>query len=166
MKITIVCGFLLPVPPVAGGAMEKMWWRLARLYARRGHQVTLLSRRWPGWADDETGHPWKFKGPEQEIEVSITGSLNVNNLDLNEDGETDYIRVVDNMDGDAHALVLQAVLSETESQDVAVIEIEKQGAEAAILQIVGDADIYGEQTIAEPFAEEASEGGWEFDVML
>ena len=37
MKITIVCGFLLPVPPVSGGAMEKMWWRLARLYVRRGH---------------------------------------------------------------------------------------------------------------------------------
>ncbi|HWA28478.1 MAG TPA: glycosyltransferase family 4 protein [Lacunisphaera sp.] len=54
MKITIVCGFLLPVPPVAGGAMEKMWWRLARLYARRGHQVTLISRRWPGWANEET----------------------------------------------------------------------------------------------------------------
>lgn len=54
MTITIVCGFLLPVPPVAGGAMEKMWWRLARLYVRRGHQVTLVSRRWPGLPDDET----------------------------------------------------------------------------------------------------------------
>lgn len=54
MRITIVCGFLLPVPPVAGGAMEKMWWRLARLYARRGHQITLISRRWPGFAHDET----------------------------------------------------------------------------------------------------------------
>ena len=54
MKITIVCGFLLPVPPVAGGAIEKMWWRLARHYAGRGHSVTVISRRWPGWADDET----------------------------------------------------------------------------------------------------------------
>jgi len=54
MTITIVCGFLLPVPPVAGGAMEKMWWRLARLYVRRGHRVTLISRCWPGFANDET----------------------------------------------------------------------------------------------------------------
>lgn len=54
MKITIVCGFFLPVPPVAGGAVEKMWWRLARLYAARGHTVTMISRRWPGWADQET----------------------------------------------------------------------------------------------------------------
>ncbi len=54
MKITIVCGFLLPVPPVAGGAIEKMWWRLARLYVQRGHQVTLISRRWPGSPNEES----------------------------------------------------------------------------------------------------------------
>ena len=33
----------------------------------------------------------------------------VNNLDLNKDGDTDYIRVEDNMDGDVHAIVLQAM---------------------------------------------------------
>ena len=54
MKITIVCGFFLPVPPVAGGAVEKIWWRLARIYAARGHSVTLISRRWDGFPDAET----------------------------------------------------------------------------------------------------------------
>ncbi|MEJ1971723.1 MAG: glycosyltransferase [Lacunisphaera sp.] len=49
MKITIVSGFFLPTPPVAGGAMEKMWWRLARLYVQRGHEVTILCRRWQDW---------------------------------------------------------------------------------------------------------------------
>ena len=49
MKITIVMGFFLPVPPVAGGAVEKSWHRLAMEFARRGHDVTLVSRRWPGW---------------------------------------------------------------------------------------------------------------------
>jgi hypothetical protein len=34
--------------------MEKMRWRLARLYVGRGHQVTLISRRWSGWPEDET----------------------------------------------------------------------------------------------------------------
>lgn len=84
---------------------------------------------------------------------------NVNNLDLNEDGKIDYIRVEDKMDGETHALVLQAVMGENESQDVAVIEIEKQGKEEAILQIVGDEDLYGEQTIAEPFEEEKATNG-------
>lgn len=54
MRITIVMGFFLPVPPVRGGATEKSWDRLARLLAERGHEVTVISRRWPGWADEET----------------------------------------------------------------------------------------------------------------
>ena len=54
MKITIVAGFLLPVPPVRGGAMEKTWHRLAREFATAGHQVTFVSRSWPGWAGSET----------------------------------------------------------------------------------------------------------------
>lgn len=53
MKITIVMGFFLPVPPVAGGAVEKSWHRLAMEFARHGHDVTLISRRWPGWPDLE-----------------------------------------------------------------------------------------------------------------
>lgn len=77
-----------------------------------------------------------------------------NNLDLNEDGQTDYVRVVDQMDGDVHAIVLQVPVSEKESQDVAVIELEKTGAESAILQIVGDEDVFGEQVIAEPSEDE------------
>jgi glycosyltransferase involved in cell wall biosynthesis len=53
MRITIVMGFFLPVPAVAGGAVEKSWHRLAIEFARRGHDVTVISRRWPGWADRE-----------------------------------------------------------------------------------------------------------------
>jgi hypothetical protein len=83
----------------------------------------------------------------------------VNNLDLNEDGQIDYIRVIDNAEGDVHALVLQAVVSETESQDIAVIEIEKNGPQSAILQIIGDEDIFGESLIVEPFEEEGDNGG-------
>jgi glycosyltransferase involved in cell wall biosynthesis len=54
MRLTIVSGFLLPVPPAAGGATEKSWYQLARRFAARGHEVTIVSRRWPGWATDET----------------------------------------------------------------------------------------------------------------
>lgn len=54
MRITIVNGFFLPVPPVSGGSTEKSWFQLARTFADRGHDVTVISRRWPGWADDET----------------------------------------------------------------------------------------------------------------
>lgn len=87
----------------------------------------------------------------EEFEQLInTGSNNVNNLDLNNDGETDYVKVIDKADGDVHAFVLQAVVSENENQDIAVIELEKTGSKDAVLQIVGDEDIYGEETIVEP----------------
>jgi hypothetical protein len=101
----------------------------------------------------------KSTSPE-DFEKRLNSEKNdVNNLDLNEDGEVDYIRVVDNSEGDVHALVLQIAVSETESQDVAVIEIEKQGNENALLQIVGDEDLFGEQTIAEPFEEAKVKSG-------
>lgn len=54
MKITIVMGFFLPIPPVAGGATEKSWYQLAREFARSGHQVTLISRTWPGFSHNES----------------------------------------------------------------------------------------------------------------
>lgn len=53
MKITIVMGFFLPVPALAGGATEKIWHRLGELMAEEGHDVTIVSRRWPGLADRE-----------------------------------------------------------------------------------------------------------------
>ncbi len=54
MKITIAMGFFLPMPPDAGGATEKSWHRLALEFSRRGHEVTIISRRWSGWPDTET----------------------------------------------------------------------------------------------------------------
>jgi len=54
MKITIAMGFFLPMPPDAGGATEKSWHRLALEFVRRGHEVTIISRRWAGWPNTET----------------------------------------------------------------------------------------------------------------
>lgn len=47
MRISIVTGFFLPVPPVLGGATEKIWHRLAVEFRRAGHDVTFVSRAWP-----------------------------------------------------------------------------------------------------------------------
>jgi glycosyltransferase involved in cell wall biosynthesis len=54
MRINIAMGFFLPVPPLAGGATEKTWHGLSREFAARGHEVTVLSRRWPGLPEAET----------------------------------------------------------------------------------------------------------------
>ena len=49
MKIAITFGFFLPVPPVRGGATEKIWFNLGRRLAVRGHAVTLYARTWEDW---------------------------------------------------------------------------------------------------------------------
>jgi len=100
-------------------------------------------------------------GSIEEFEKLINSeNNNINNLDLNEDGYTDYIRVIDNSEQDLHAFVLQVPVSDKENQDIAVIELEKTGEASAMIQIIGDEDIYGEEVIVEPDGgDEADEGG-------
>jgi hypothetical protein len=78
---------------------------------------------------------------------------NVTNLDLNADGEIDYITVEDLKNEDTHVLVLSTLLNETEKQDVATISIEKTGESEVYLQIEGDAELYAANTIVEPTEE-------------
>ncbi len=54
MKITIVQGAFFPVPPVMGGGVEKVWFALGQEFARRGHEVTHISRQFPGQPNEET----------------------------------------------------------------------------------------------------------------
>ncbi|HEX8350807.1 MAG TPA: hypothetical protein VF598_12665, partial [Hymenobacter sp.] len=44
MKITILQGAFLPVPPKLGGAVEKMWFALGKDFVRQGHEVVHISR--------------------------------------------------------------------------------------------------------------------------
>ncbi len=88
--------------------------------------------------------------PEAFEEAVNKEGNHINNLDLDEDGNTDYVQVVSKMDKGAHVFILQVAVSEKETQDIAVIELEKTGNETAMIQIVGDEDIYGEQIIVEP----------------
>ena len=53
LKITIVTGAFLPVPSLLGGAVEKLWLALAKEFARSGHQVTMISRRFPGLKEND-----------------------------------------------------------------------------------------------------------------
>jgi hypothetical protein len=114
-------------------------------------------------AEDSTGLPgdnfslqgalelFRKAGSVEEFEKLLnTESSGVNNLDLNNDGQIDYIKVIDKSDRDVHAFILQVPVTETENQDIAVIELEKTGAETAHLQIAGDEDIFGEEVIVEP----------------
>lgn len=95
----------------------------------------------------------KADSPEKFEELLNKEKSGVNNLDLNGDDEIDYIKVIDRIDSNVHAITLQVIVSETESQDVAVITIEKTEDETAYLQIIGDEDLYGKDYIIEPYDE-------------
>ena len=56
MKITIVLGAFFPVPTVMGGAVEKIWLILAEEFARQGHSVTMISRAWRDFPNEEVRH--------------------------------------------------------------------------------------------------------------
>lgn len=76
----------------------------------------------------------------------------INNLDLDNDGKVDYIRVQAKEEGAVHTIVLQTDLADKEVQDIAVIYVEKKG-DAVEVQVVGDEDLYGKEYIVEPSSE-------------
>jgi len=74
----------------------------------------------------------------------------INNLDLNDDDKVDYIKVIDNKNGDSHQIVLQTDVTEKERQDIAVITLDKNEKGEYKAQIVGDPELYGKDYIIEP----------------
>ena len=93
----------------------------------------------------------------EEFETKLNEPENdINNIDLDENGEVDFIRVNEEQDGASYVIVLQAVLGENEYQDIATIEIEKQNDDEAIVQAIGAEDLYGEDYIVEPASEDES----------
>jgi glycosyltransferase involved in cell wall biosynthesis len=53
MRITIILGPFLPIPPVLGGAVEKVHFLLAGEYRAAGHDVTIISRKYEDLPDEE-----------------------------------------------------------------------------------------------------------------
>lgn len=54
MRITILQGAFLPIPPLMGGAVEKIWYQLGREFASLGHTVTHISRSYPGLVSEQS----------------------------------------------------------------------------------------------------------------
>jgi hypothetical protein len=87
----------------------------------------------------------------EEFERKLNDPNNpISNLDLNDDGYIDYLRVVENSSDRNSLVVIQAVLDDDVFQDVATIEIERINNGNPRVQIVGDDYIYGSNYIIEP----------------
>ena len=72
------------------------------------------------------------------------------NLDLNGDGQVDYLRVVETGEGNKRLIVLQAILAKDIYQDVASIYVEKDESDQVSVQVIGDEYVYGANYIIEP----------------
>lgn len=90
---------------------------------------------------------------EETLNEEATG---INNLDLNLDGEVDFIKVVTQQDKKDFAFVLQVDIAKEEVQDVAVILVSKDAEEKVSLQMVGDENLYGKDYVIEPKLETPS----------
>ena len=93
-----------------------------------------------GEAKDLEEFEKKLNDPETQL----------SNLDLNEDGEVDYLRVMETSKGDTHLVTIQAVIGKDQYQDVATIDVEKKGKDETQVQVVGDVYMYGPGYIVEP----------------
>jgi len=76
--------------------------------------------------------------------------LKISNLDLNNDNQVDYLRIIESVEGRTHLIIIQAVLEKDIFQDVATIEVEKDNNNRLQVQVVGDVYMYGNNYIYEP----------------
>src|SRR6476620_2852918 len=86
---------------------------------------------------------------EKSLNDEKTG---VNNLDLNLDKKVDFIKVVTRKDSSSNAFtfILQVDVTKTETQDVAIILVNKDKDQKVSIQMVGDEELYGKDYVIEP----------------
>lgn len=76
--------------------------------------------------------------------------LQLSNLDLNNDNQVDYLRVVESIENKNHIILIQAVINRDIYQDVATIDVAKDYYDRVSIQIVGNTNLYGPNYIYEP----------------
>ena len=86
----------------------------------------------------------------QEFEQRLNSSrYMISNLDLNNDGFLDFLRVLETWQGTYHVFLIQACLSPSVYQDVATLVAERQ-PNALYVEVIGDPYLYGRNYIVRP----------------
>ncbi len=87
----------------------------------------------------------------EEFEKSLNDKeVGINNLDLDADGNVDFIKVETKQDKDDFTFILQVDVVKDDIQDVAVILVSKDEKDKVTIQMVGDEDLYGKDYVIEP----------------
>jgi len=106
--------------------------------------ITPTSEAAEGLDLQAVGELFKDSKDLEEFEKKLNDSeTGINNLDLDENSEVDFIRVVEDISDDTHVIILQVPLGEKEFQDVATIEVEKTNGDSYNMQVHGNEVIYG-----------------------
>ncbi|MEP7095945.1 MAG: hypothetical protein ABI793_17905 [Flavobacterium sp.] len=74
----------------------------------------------------------------------------ISNLDLNNDEQVDYLRVIESVEDRTHVVIIQAVLDRDVYQDIATIDVERDNYNKISVQVVGNTYLYGDNYIYEP----------------
>ncbi len=74
----------------------------------------------------------------------------ISNLDLNGDGEVDYLRVVEKEEGDKRIVYVQAAVTEDTFKNVASLVVVKDKNNEVDVKVVGDDAIYGKNYVIVP----------------
>ncbi|PXY45953.1 hypothetical protein [Flavobacterium hydrophilum] len=74
----------------------------------------------------------------------------ISNLDLNNDDQVDYLRVIETVEDRTHVVIIQSVLDRDVYQDIATIDVERDNYNKVSVQIVGNSYLYGANYIYEP----------------
>jgi hypothetical protein len=94
----------------------------------------------------------------EEFEKNLNDpNSNINNLDLNGDNFVDYLRVIDDVDGNVHNIIIQDQISQNEAQDVAVFTVQRFSNGDVQIQLTGDEALYGKNYIIEPRFDNANQ---------
>lgn len=73
----------------------------------------------------------------------------VSNLDLNKDGQVDYLMVSERANGNLHYVDIDASIGKDKKQNVATIKVNKESSSEPV-QIIGETSIYGSNYIYVP----------------
>ena len=74
----------------------------------------------------------------------------ISNLDLNNDNQVDYLRVIETVEDRTHVVIIQSVLDRDVYQDIATIDVERDNYNKVSVQVVGNSYLYGTNYIYEP----------------
>ena len=114
------------------------------LYGQESTIVSSATGLEQGLSLEAVGELFRDSENLEEFERGLNDpDKGINNLDLDGNGSVDFLRVVEESDGQNRTIILQAILGDNELQDVAYIDITRIEEETYEMQIRGDETVYG-----------------------